>query len=360
MKKSKKKKIIPLLIAISLLLVVLIVYITVSPKDNLAFEVGDKVKVSDLIKRSNFVCVKDKDSYIDTSEVGVKTAYISGLKTKKVRYVVVDTIAPIFDDLKWFSIIEGDNIDNVRNNLNVYDNSNKPVDLELRGTYDFNKSGMYKVTVVARDGNGNVSSQDFDMIVEIPGGKAHYFTTSNGHYGYEKDGLTFVDGILIVNKTYSITPDYYHHLWDEFLEAYEVMNNDMNSEGLNLVIQSGHRLNSFQTVLYNGSVESYGKALADIKTARPGHSEHEAGLAADFNYVARSFENSAEFKWLNKNCYKYGFILRYPEGKEEETGYEYEPWHYRYVGEDLAKIIYNNGDWLTLEGYFGLESKYKD
>ena len=74
--------------------------------------------------------------------------------------------------------------------------------------------------------------------------------------------------------------------------------------------------------------------------------------------VDTSFENTAAGKWLANNCYKYGFILRYPKGKESITGYIYEPWHFRFIG-DEAKNLYNNGNWITLEEYLGIDSVYE-
>ena len=84
-------------------------------------------------------------------------------------------------------------------------------------------------------------------------------------------------------------------------------------------------------------------------SARPGHSEHQLGYAVDINTVQEKFKNTKEYAFLKDNAYKYGFIERYKEGKEFITGYGYEPWHYRYVGIDAAKIIYEND--LTLEEY---------
>ena len=81
-------------------------------------------------------------------------------------------------------------------------------------------------------------------------------------------------------------------------------------------------------------------------------------MAIDLNTINDTFHNTPEAKWLANNCYKYGFILRYPKGKTDETGYKYESWHFRYVGVDLASKLYNNGDWITLESYFGITSKY--
>ena len=76
------------------------------------------------------------------------------------------------------------------------------------------------------------------------------------------------------------------------------------------------------------------------------------------NTIDSSFENTAESNWLQEHCYEFGFIIRYPKGKENITGYMYEPWHIRYVGKELAEKLYNNGSWLTIEEYYGIESKY--
>ena len=130
-------------------------------------------------------------------------------------------------------------------------------------------------------------------------------------------------------------------------------------EGLNIYISSGFRSYNKQKSLYNGYVSSDGKTKADTYSARPGHSEHQSGLAFDVNQINSSFDNTKEAKWLHKNCYKYGFILRYPKNKTNETGYIYESWHYRYVGVELATKLYNNGDWITMEDYFGITSSYE-
>ena len=102
--------------------------------------------------------------------------------------------------------------------------------------------------------------------------------------------------------------------------------------------------------MYDRYVKRDGKKKADIYSARPGYSEHQTGLCTDINTVDSSFANTKEAKWLADNSYKYGFILRFPKGKEDITGYKYEPWHYRYVGEETAKIIYDED--LTLEEYY--------
>ena len=125
-----------------------------------------------------------------------------------------------------------------------------------------------------------------------------------------------------------------------------------------LWIASGYRSYWDQKSIYNNYVSRDGQANADTYSARPGHSEHQTGLAFDLNSIDDSFSNTYEGQWVHDNCYRFGLILRYPKGKESITGYMYESWHMRYVGVELATKLYNDGDWITLEEYYGIDSKY--
>lgn len=185
------------------------------------------------------------------------------------------------------------------------------------------------------------------------------------------DGVTYVDGLLIVNKTYSLPEDYmpvgaegYQRcnecITEETKEAFSAMQADAWSLGLNLYISSGYRSYTYQNGLYNRYVEKDGKEAADKYSARAGYSEHQTGLAFDLNTIDDSFAETAEGKWIKDNCYRYGLILRYPKGKEAQTGYQYESWHLRYVGKELAEKLYNNGNWITLEEYYNLSSEYAE
>lgn len=125
-----------------------------------------------------------------------------------------------------------------------------------------------------------------------------------------------------------------------------------------LTLYSGYRSYSNQTVTYNGYVKTDGVAKADTYSARPGHSEHQTGLAGDLSVANGQcnlqicFGALPEGQWLAANAYKYGFIIRYQKGQENLTGYQYEPWHVRFVGKDLAGQINQTGQ--TLEQFFGL------
>jgi len=170
------------------------------------------------------------------------------------------------------------------------------------------------------------------------------------------DGVTYINGILVVNKTYSLPSDYNPGVDSTAQNALYTMFADAAKEGLSLWVKSGVRTYADQKWQYNLYVERDGKALADTYSARPGHSEHQTGLAFDLNSLYKSFGDTAEGKWLAANCHKYGFIIRYPAGKEHLTGYMYEPWHVRYVGTDHSYAIMESG--LCLEEYLGITSAY--
>lgn len=183
-------------------------------------------------------------------------------------------------------------------------------------------------------------------------------TTSKGFKITEKDGITYIDGIMIANKTYSIPSNYNPgKLTADCQAAFNEMKQSAAEDGCELYISSGFRSYSLQKSLYERYCARDGKAAADRYSARPGNSEHQTGYAIDLNTITYSFANTTEGKWVAANCYKYGFILRYPEDKESITGYRYEPWHIRYVGIALATDIYNSG--LCLEEYFGITSRYE-
>lgn len=172
------------------------------------------------------------------------------------------------------------------------------------------------------------------------------------------DGRTYIDGILIVNKSYSLPSSYDPGMNEEALSAFENMQTAASDDGLFLYILSGYRSYSEQQYQYNVHVENKGKEYADQVSARPGYSEHQTGLCMDINSTEDSFADTEEAAWLAENCEKYGFIIRFPKGKEEQTGYNYEPWHIRYVGVENAQKIAESG--LCLEEYLGVESEYKD
>ncbi|MDD6312632.1 MAG: D-alanyl-D-alanine carboxypeptidase family protein [Firmicutes bacterium] len=169
---------------------------------------------------------------------------------------------------------------------------------------------------------------------------------------------TTINGVLIVNKTYGLPADYAPGVDGAANSAFAIMKSAALEDDINLFIVSGYRSYATQEGLYEKYVKRDGQKEAERYSARPGYSEHQTGLAFDVNNASSSFAGTPEAKWLADNCYKYGFIIRYPEGKESVTGYKYEPWHIRYVGVDLATTLNNSN--LTLEEYLGVTSKYAD
>jgi D-alanyl-D-alanine carboxypeptidase len=125
-----------------------------------------------------------------------------------------------------------------------------------------------------------------------------------------------------------------------------------------LIGVSGYRSRETQAAIYNNYVKRDGEAKANTYSAKPGTSEHETGLSIDMTghdgtcAASDCFGSKPEAKWIANNAYKFGYIVRYPKGKEAITGYKYEPWHIRYVGVPIATEIHQKG--ITLEEYFGL------
>ena len=171
------------------------------------------------------------------------------------------------------------------------------------------------------------------------------------------DGVTYVDGILIANKTYSLPADFGDGLDPETYDAFNRMARDAANDGIYLYIISDFRSYQTQNYTYNSFVYDRGVEQADRCSARPGHSEHQTGLAIDVNTTSDYFDGTPEAIWLARNCVRYGFIIRYPKGKEAVTGYKYEPWHIRYLGTQKAAEIANSG--LTIEEYYGITSVYQ-
>ena len=369
-KNNKKKKIIFIGVIVLLILVAVItILIFGSKKTDLVLIKDLDVEINSDITLLSFVdevkngTIVSKDKEIDTSKLGNQNLVIevkNGNKTKEYKFTinVVDTTKPEIDARSEITTTVGDEVD-LLEGVTVSDNSKEEIKVEIKGEYDYDKEGEYELEYYAKDSSGNEISKKFKLIV-VSDPDNMTFTTSKGFKGEVIDGVTYIDGVLIANKTYSLPSDYGNGLTSATQSAFDKMNADAKSLGLSLWIASGYRSYWTQNTLYNNYVASDGKEEADTYSARPGYSEHQTGLAFDLNSVEDSFANTDEGKWVKDNCYRYGLIIRYPKGKESITGYIYEPWHLRYVGVDLATKLYNDGDWITLEEYFGIDSKYGD
>ncbi|MBE6599496.1 MAG: hypothetical protein E7638_08650 [Ruminococcaceae bacterium] len=225
-------------------------------------------------------------------------------------------------------------------NKNIIISSSDPAVAEVdeNGTLTAKGAGSCNISFTS-EGTPNVSAQ---LSVEVK----------------EAPSPLYIDGTVIVNKTYALPQSYGSGSDSEAMDNFAVLKNEASKEGIILGIISGFRSYELQSSVYKNYSARDGKEAADRFSARPGHSEHQSGLAFDVNSLERSFADSTEGKWLAENCHRYGFIIRYPEICEEHTGYMYEPWHVRYVGKELAGKIKESG--LCLEEYFGISSEYAE
>ena len=212
--------------------------------------------------------------------------------------------------------------------------------------YNDNKNLDFK-EIVTRV-NSNLDYKFYDDSKEADLSKGMYTLVNKFYYlgkDYVPDDLEVIDGIYARDSAKAVKVA---------ATTFKKMADDARNEGLTIKVTTGYRSYNFQSTLYNNYVKIDGVKEADTYSARPGYSEHQLGYSLDLtnakNVGFRDFDKTKEYEWLSKNAYKYGFILRYPKDKEYITGYMYESWHYRYVGDDIAKYIYENN--LTYEEYY--------
>lgn len=346
-------------------------------KENISINVGEDIPTIDkyIENKDNIDNIKLswKDIDIEDNKVYYTGIYKGIFKYKNKEYnvklTVEDKEAPTVQNIKDIEIYVNDKVDFYKD-ITIKDNSKDEISKDIKGDYDLSKKGEYNLTYLIKDKSNNITEKEFKLIVKekevskiINNSNENQTrvvgTSSKGYTIEQKNGIYYVNGILVANKSYSLPSTYNPGgLLNVFTTNYNKMQSDASNEGINLRIISGFRSYNTQKTLYDNYVNRDGQAEADRYSARAGHSEHQSGLAADINSLEQSWKNTTEGKWLNNNCYKYGFIIRYPEGKEDITGYMFEPWHIRYVGIDVATILYNNGNWITLEEYLGIDSKY--
>ena len=184
--------------------------------------------------------------------------------------------------------------------------------------------------------------------------------------------------MILVNKEYYLSRDYIpddlapiryyatdrspegRYMRKEAADQFNRMAEAAATDGFEIVMTTAYRSYGFQSTLYNNYVKAHGQKEADRFSARPGYSEHQTGLAVDISApsvgyaLTQDFEGTPEWAWLMEHAREYGFILRYPKGKTQTTGYMYEPWHFRYVGLEAAKEIEESA--ITLEEYLSRSS----
>lgn len=208
--------------------------------------------------------------------------------------------------------------------------------------------------------NYNTDIKDVISLVNV--GRDNDFYTNTKKTDIEKKELMLVNKYNYLEENYApenvidISIRYAYDdnkTTEEALEYYKIMKEAADKEGMKLVISSGYRTYKEQEETYEYYKEIKGEENIEGYAARPGFSEHQTGLAFDILKLGvgtTSFDKTEEFTWLENNSYKYGFILRYPKDKENITGYDYESWHYRYVGVTAATKIHNEN--ITFDEYY--------
>lgn len=216
------------------------------------------------------------------------------------------------------------------------------------------KEQRYSEAKIALE-NINTYMNEVKKLVETRTTKEVYDRKSNEDASSREP--RYINGILLVNKKNGLSDSFANGEDPEARAAFEEMKQAAAKDGLYINAFSTYRSYWSQNGLYWNYVSTYGQEPTDTFSARAGFSEHQTGLAFDIGGADRSlwaeqdFQYTDEAEWLKNNCYKYGFILRYPEGKEWKTGFVYESWHFRYVGKEHSQYFNNNN--LTLEEYLG-------
>ncbi len=380
-RKKNKKKILIIVLIIIFILFSLGAYLIYTKtniftyKSKITIEVGEKVpsikdylyKDSDKVKEIVWNDIEEVDNKI--YKPGTYTGVFKYKEEdKEVTLIVKDTTPPSIEGVKDIEVLAFSDKPNLLDGIVVGDNSKEEITATIKGEYNIEEEGEYLLSYTAKDSSGNETEKEFKITVKnnpnVKISKSTKGYTIKNYYG-----VTYVDGVVIANKTYSLPSNFapnnlvtingYIKVVDYVKDAFLSLSSDAKAIGLNIYASSGYRSYSNQKYIYENYVSMDGKENADRYSARAGYSEHQTGLAIDVNTIDMTFDNTSESVWLRENAYKYGFIIRYPKGKEEITGYMYEPWHIRYVGKELSNKLYKDGSYITLEEYYGINSKYE-
>ncbi len=379
---QKKTKILSVILPIFLILIVVGAALfflqkpVLVPKSSLRFAIGTALTRADLVQEVQNGMLLDPDSAIPSDQAGTKVIVLSlrnriGLDSE--ASVTVEFYAQpsptVNAPQSAFTILAGEPVD-LMEGVSATDWAGDALDVSISGEYDLKKAGVYSLFYVATDKAGSHTHKPFTLTVLASpfdeNGKMQNgtYTTKTGHTLVIEDGIAYVDGYLIANKSYSLPKTYNPRgLTKETNDAFHAAQAAAKAAGAPFICKSGFRSWYDQDYIFKGYVRDDGLEKALTYSARPGHSEHQSGMGMDLVTSDSTKVNdpgiAEALQWLDENAYKYGLILRYPKGKSEITGYIYEPWHYRYVGKELAEILYNNGDWITMEEYFGIDSVYR-
>ncbi|MDU3523122.1 M15 family metallopeptidase [Clostridium saudiense] len=241
------------------------------------------------------------------------------------------------------SNVSDNNIDRSESNVNSSDKSESVEDVNNKEVL-LAKSKRKEMNNTFSSDADDLKNDEIEKLQDILNDELFILVNKNNKLAIDYEPNTLVDSDIAFEEYIDCK-----QLDERTSNAAKEMFNAALKENINLIAISGYRSYSVQENLYNSRVEVKGIEKTRQYTAEPGASEHQTGLAIDivcndYPYLDEEFENTDAFKWLFNNCYKYGFILRYQKGKEDITGYNYEPWHFRYIGDvDIAKDIMERG-----------------
>ncbi len=375
-KKSEKimKGLLVLLLVVAIAVVGMFIYFNlfgtaskVHLKDKLEAEINSQVQASDFITSIDDGGEIHSMSKIDTSKLGkteceVQIKFGDNIRDFAFDVEIVDTTAPVIQCEDTVNILKDSKIDLVTL-AGASDNSQEKIKVKADKKIDVSTPGTYDVTFTTADSSENKASKAVKVTVIDPASimdskEPVKFYTDKGFAAEFKDGVLTVAGIPVANKSFGMYRGYAPGVNKDAAKALGEMQEAASKAGFDIFVQSSYRSFGSEYNYYNRYVNNKGQEEADKYEAKPGFSEHQTGLAFDLNASDSEFDSTPEAKWLAENCYKYGFVIRYPQGKDAETGYAGESWHFRYVGKELAEKLYNGGKWITLEEYFGLPSVY--
>ena len=312
----------------NIILIVLFVLLFAITELIVYFFVNDsKLKVESDLDGQNIT----KEEYIykeDLLSLGYNINIIKVIEEKISNVNVIKyLLEKKYDNIKEFTTSPYFKVENIERYENYY---------QKNPTYTFDQVVLYVEIGLDYEFYTNVKTIEDYMPI----------TTLVNKYNQLPEDVHF-DNLVTLEKPYSNTGK--RQVRSEMAEPLKQMIDAAKNEGLKLTVISAFRDRDTQKYLFDESKKKNGLDYALIYSAKPGHSEHELGLAVDLNTTQDKFKNTKEYTWLKDNAYKYGFVERYPENKVFITGYGYEPWHYRYLGIDIATKMYIEN--ITYEEY---------
>lgn len=280
------------------------------------------------------------------------------LNVKKVGMVVILITAIVITGFLFFT--KNNNKDIKKDNSTNTQTSSNDDNAFSKLSY-YHQENLARYQTYQKD---NPSYSIEDIVTHVNMGIDSPFYTNDPIEVKDPDDVT-----VIINKVYSLpaswSPDDLEKL-DDYkgqtarkvaVDAFHDFRSACNKEGFTIYGHSGYRSTEFQQRIYNNMIKTYGQEYTDSYVSRPGQSEHTTGLCIDISIDGINYEDieqSEHYTWFREHMSDYGFILRYPENKEKLTGYNYESWHIRYLGKELAKKVEDSG--LTYDEYVARQS----